>query len=225
MLAQASFVVLLAIVSAQAQRTVVPGFAAPSPISPGFTGNSGVVVQRPAPLPQHFHGGHFPQGSIFLGTPWYGEHGSVSPDGSPMVVVVPQTPAAPTEPKVEAKPAQPLMIERQGDRFVRLGGDDAAKKRSAPENYVEKTHPSSESAIVEIPPVTLIYRDGHREEVQSYTISGGTLYADGNYWRSGYWTKQIQLSALDLSATIATNQEHGVPFRVPSAPNEVIARP
>ena len=225
MLARATFVVLLAAAVAHGQRTVVPGFAAPSAISPGFTGNAGVVSQRPDAPPPRFHGGHFPQGSVLLGSPWFGEYGSASVDGSPLVVIVPQSPAAPAETEVKAKPAQPLMIERQGDRFIRLGFDDTLKKRSAPEDYVEKSHPSNESAIAEIPPVTLIYRDGHREEVQSYTISGGTLYADGNYWQSGYWTKQIQLSALDLPATVATNQRHGVVFRVPSAVNEVIVRP
>jgi hypothetical protein len=51
------------------------------------------------------------------------------------------------------------------------------------------------------------------------------MYARGDYWRDGYWTKNIQLSALNISATLKTNQDHGVKFVLPAGPNEVVTRP
>jgi hypothetical protein len=49
------------------------------------------------------------------------------------------------------------------------------------------------------------------------------IYAHGTDWQNGYWTKQIPLAALDPAATIQANQERGVKFMLPSAPNVVIA--
>ena len=56
-------------------------------------------------------------------------------------------------------------------------------------------------------------------------IVEGILYAQGEYWNDGYWTKKIQLSALNLPATRTTNQEHGVNFLLPTSPNEIVTRP
>jgi hypothetical protein len=77
----------------------------------------------------------------------------------------------------------------------------------------------------ELPPAILIFRDGHREQAPEYVIVGGTLYAKRDYWQSGHWTKNIQLSALNLPATIQANHDAGIKFMLPSAPNEVVTRP
>ena len=53
----------------------------------------------------------------------------------------------------------------------------------------------------------------------------GVIYARGDYWTNGSWSKQIPVSQLDLPATFKANQERGVTFRLPAAPNEVITRP
>jgi hypothetical protein len=71
----------------------------------------------------------------------------------------------------------------------------------------------------------LIFRDGHHEESSDYSIISGVIYARGDYWTSGSWSKQIPLSQLDLPATLKANQERGVTFRLPGAPNEVVTRP
>jgi hypothetical protein len=68
-----------------------------------------------------------------------------------------------------------------------------------------------------------VYRDGHREEIPDYAIANGIIYAHGTSWQNGYWTKQIPLSALDPPATMDANQQRGVKFMLPSAPNVVIA--
>ena len=75
----------------------------------------------------------------------------------------------------------------------------------------------------ELPPAVLVYRDGHREEVADYAIANGVIYVRANYWQNGYWTKHIPLAALDPAATMQDNQQRGVKFMLPSAPNVVIA--
>ncbi len=70
-----------------------------------------------------------------------------------------------------------------------------------------------------------VFRDRHREQSNDYSIISGVIYARGDYWTNGYWSKQIPLSQLDLPATFQANQERGIVFRLPSAPNEVVTRP
>ena len=81
----------------------------------------------------------------------------------------------------------------------------------------------SEAQAGELPPAVLVYRDGHREEIADYTIADGVIYVRANYWQNGYWTKHIPLAALDPPATMQANQQRGVKFMLPSAPNVVIA--
>ena len=71
----------------------------------------------------------------------------------------------------------------------------------------------------------LVYRDGKRQEVTNYTIIGPALYESASYWTSGYWAKKILLADLDLPATVKENQDRGVNFVLPSAPNQIITRP
>ncbi len=67
------------------------------------------------------------------------------------------------------------------------------------------------------PPVVLVWRDGRQTQVRRYAIIGPTLF-DYTNPRS---TKKIALDELDLDATLAVNQQHGVVFRIPATANEV----
>ncbi len=138
----------------------------------------------------------------------------------------------------------PLLIEWQGDRYVRFGGTEETAERGTATHpdYAEPTiaktpakpamsatqmsatqKERSESPSPRIPPAVLVYRDGHREEIPDYAIADGVIYVRGNNWQNGYWTKHIPLSALDAPATMQANQQRGVKFMLPSAPNVVIA--
>jgi len=133
----------------------------------------------------------------------------------------------------------PLLIEWQGDRYVRFGGTEEIAERgtSTHPDYAEPTitkaptkppmsatqKERSESQAGELPLAVLVYRDGHREEIPDYAIADGVIYVRGNNWQNGYWTKRIPLSALDAPATVRANQQRGVRFMLPSAPNVVIA--
>jgi hypothetical protein len=198
------------------------------------------------------HRGRWPlTGDGFLGYPYSGYDyadpyldlaGSSdnSYESAPQVVAV-----QPASAGVATRPTRlaPLLIEWQGDRYVRFGG--AAVKEedggAAHPDYAEH-HPESavtgrtSSAIrrqrsdlspvdppKDLPPTVLVYRDGHREEIPDYAIADGVIYIRGGDWQSGAWTKQIPLSALDAAATVQANQERGAKFMLPSASNVVIA--
>jgi hypothetical protein len=192
------------------------GARAPS----GFGHNAGVGFAGRS----HLHS----FGAIFLGDPFYADYpGAPLTIPSQFVATQPEAAAdAPLEPKSE-----PLMIELQGNRYLRFGGRQqlAEPGSNAAPGYAEAQAPSNPQvpqprARPELPTV-LIFRDGHREQVSEYAIIGSTLYANGDYWDSGYWTKSVQLSALNIPATMKANHDNGVKFTLPSAPNEVITRP
>jgi hypothetical protein len=77
----------------------------------------------------------------------------------------------------------------------------------------------------DLPPVVLVFRDGHSEEVRDYTIADGMLYARGDFYTDGYWNKKIDLFNLDVTQTLQANAAREVKFVLPSSPNEVITRP
>ena len=148
---------------------------------------------------------------------------SVAPQ--PPVIVL-QTPAANPEP-APAPPVQPLLIELKGDHYVRVSGEEPAGAETIDEGSTLKVGGSSSPAIHshDLAPVVLVFRDGHREEVTAYTIVDGVLYAQGNYYTDGSWSRRIDLSSLILPETIEANRSRGVNFRLPGAPNEVVTRP
>jgi hypothetical protein len=146
--------------------------------------------------------------------------------------------------------SQPLMIELQNGRYVRIGGtatDGEALPSSVgsnvASNVVSKVRSSGirsaraaassdgattiapANAMHDLPPAVLVFRDGHREEVRDYTIADGVLYARGDYYMDGYWNKKIALSTLDLSQTLDANNSRSVKFVLPASANEVITRP
>lgn len=151
----------------------------------------------------------------------------------------------------ESASSQPLMLELQNGQYVRVNAnaaevDDAhdltspvngktPNKKAQPAKSA-RNHSSSPadsspgleatgSRPRELPPATLIFRDGHSEEVRDYTIADGILYARGDYYADGYWNKKIDLVALNIAETVQANTARNVKFVLPSSPNEVITRP
>ncbi len=167
--------------------------------------------------------GHTRHG-IYLGDPFrYSDYAPDQPyyDAVPPQVILLQPQAADPEPP---RPRiQPLMIELQGDRYVRTGGYETAGS-GVPQVSRSLREVSADAAPLRIPTV-LVYRDGHREDVSGYAIIHDVIYARGNYYQDGYWTKNIELSSLNIPATLKANQDNGVKFILPSGPNEVVTRP
>ncbi|HJS99829.1 MAG TPA: hypothetical protein VJ756_12125 [Terriglobales bacterium] len=73
--------------------------------------------------------------------------------------------------------------------------------------------PKANDAKVE-PPVstTLVFRDGHRSQVENYAIVGNTLWVFSDQRRT-----KIPITELDLKYTEQVNEERGVDFTIPTS--------
>ena len=143
--------------------------------------------------------------------------------------------AQPAAPAPVSPPLDSVVIELQGDHWVRVtnygqsqtdGPSSQAEtdRASNPQTGVPRRVQAPES-ITEVPAAVLVFRDGRREEIGKYVVVGSTLYAGADYWSSGSWTRKVQLRDLDVPATLKLNQERDAKFTLPSAPNEVMIRP
>jgi len=137
------------------------------------------------------------------------------------------------------KPPESVVLELQGDHWVRItnygqsqtGGQSGQPDREGASNLPFVVPPVTTRQIQEVqpaselPPAVLVFRDGHREQIEKYLIMGTTIYTSADYWSSGTWTRKVQIVELDVPATIKLNQERGAKFSLPSRPSEVMIRP
>ena len=200
-----------------------PHFSPGVPMAPGFEGLT----------PSQFTGFHRGFASPFYNPLTWASFSDYFPVESPAPppVIVMQAPPAQAAAAVPLAPplaitSEPLMIELRGDRYVRVPVDqttgttvDIGATAPAPKTAAKTYVASAPRSVI------LVFRDGHREEVSDYTITGGALYARANYYDSGHWNRKIELSELNLPATENLNQAMGIPFTLPSSPNEVIVGP
>jgi hypothetical protein len=162
-------------------------------------------------------------------------------DGSSPQVVVLQSPAQ-AAPAPARAPADPLIIELQGDHWVRLTdyGESQANSRATQDmrdslNFVPAAargantpaarQAQSEAPAAPLPHAVLVFRDGHQEEIGKYLIEGTTIYTGSDYWTTGSWTRKVPIAELNVAETLKLNQQRGANFRLPSNPNEVMLRP
>jgi hypothetical protein len=97
------------------------------------------------------------------------------------------------------------------EQRMRQQGDQDLYARSAPPPPHQR---SEHEELNEAAPATvLVFRDEHKQEVHNYAIVGQTLW---NF--NPQHTQKIPLSDLDLPATTKANDERGVDFHVPGAP-------
>ena len=118
------------------------------------------------------------------------------------------------EPYLEESPRPPVILLR-----------DDAQARSAPAHVVEPKLIEVPATVEKTPrqpslPTVLVWRNGQREEVKEYAISGAFLY-DYSKPRA---SRRISLDELDLEATERANQQRGVQFLIPASPTEVTVR-
>lgn len=197
------------------------------------------IAQRMGSAP-HFAGHFGPQGAAFGrhsfadAIPFFGDslysdafyspvYATGYAPGQPAVIIM-QAPQAAAPDPVQP-PAQPLLIELQGDRYMRISGEGESSAqtidRESASNRPEVLRPTpSESA-----PAVLVFRDGRSEEVYDYTITNGILYARTNYYSDGSSNRKVELSSLNLPETVAANRSRGVKFQLPTTSNEVIVGP
>lgn len=77
-----------------------------------------------------------------------------------------------------------------------------------------REHREHEELNEAAPATVLVFRDEHKQEIHNYAIVGQTLF---NF--NPQHTQKIPLSDLDIPATTKENDEHGVDFHVPAAPD------
>jgi hypothetical protein len=184
------------------------------------------IISVPPINERHFGQRHAPRffgpGILYPGFYDYGSEPVVVEQPPAPVVVVNPAPAEKPEP---SRSVEPLVLERQGDRWVRVGQGTMGTATTDSPNSNDKRASLKPPQQTPRPPAVLVFRDHHREEVAGYTIMQGALYASQDYWTTGSWTKKVLLADLDLPQTIRANQERGVKFVLPSGPNEVVVRP
>lgn len=220
--------------AAHAQRQFAFARTPASRTAPPLSRRSGVAPPFVAP---HRARRHFPSSSYFW--PYFYPDYDYGYDSEPQIVETPPPQiieqVAQPAPAPVAPPPDSVVIELQGDHWVRVtnygqsqmdgqSGRPESARAANPETAVARRTEAAEP-IREIPTAVLVFRDGHREEIGKYVVVGATLYATADYWSSGSWTRKVELSALDVPATLKLNQDRYTNFSLPSGPNEVMVRP
>lgn len=170
--------------------------------------------------PRAFGPGHrvhrFFPGYAYYGLPYFYS------DYEPYEEYVPEPPPRPEPvPVVKIEPApDPVLLELRSGQWVRVN-----EFSQTSENVFSTAAPSPQSSTKQLPPAILVFRDGHTEEVSSYSIIGEAIYTKADYWSTGKWTRTIQLADLNIPATIEQNRTRGVDFGLPSSPDEIMIRP
>jgi len=186
-----------------------------------------------------FPGSRFSPGWAFLLPPIYPDFDyDYDYDNGPEAIQEPPPWVVPThadQPSAPAKPIEPLVLERHGDEWVRIAGysQSPAPAQSIQPSAGHAPNPPSETAgqnnagqlAPKLPPAVLVFRDGHQEEIERYTIIGQVIHIRADYWSTGSWTRKVAIADLDLPATLRVNRERGGKFSLPSGPNEVVVRP
>lgn len=134
--------------------------------------------------------------------------------------VEPSPPPVQVQVKTEPLP-DPVLLELHGSRWVKVTNFGESSDRA----LTVELPAESQSKVKALPPAVLVYRDGHTEELSSYSIIGGSIHTKSNYWTTGAWTRTIAVADLDIQATLQQNQKRGVDFELPSGPDEVMLRP
>lgn len=170
-----------------------------------------------------YHARYYPVG---LFDPFYNDYlqSTGYPAASQPPVILLQAPPSAPPPEPASAPSQPLMIELQGDRYVQISGNESSGSEII-DQFPRSAEPHSEIAAHPTSSALLIFRDGRRQEVTSYTITNGVLYAASDYATTGAWTQKIDLRDLNVPETIAQNNSRNVRFQLPTSPNEVTVGP
>jgi hypothetical protein len=135
---------------------------------------------------------------------------------------LPEPSPPPVQVQVKAEPLpDPVLLELHGSRWVKVTNFGESSDRALAVETAAKSH----TKVKLLAPAILVYRDGHSEELSSYSIIEGSIHTKSNYWATGVWTRDIPVADLDIPATLRQNEERGVNFELPSGPNEVMLRP
>jgi hypothetical protein len=159
------------------------------------------------------------------------EYGPAGQESAPVQVIMAQ-PASPPAPA--PIPGESLLLENRDGQWVRIptGGEMQAGSNNPTPNsaLASSLRPGIAELAVSAPPLpampraTIVFRDGHSEELEKYFIQGDTLYTKVDSWSIGPLARRILLADLDIPASLRLNKDRGTKFNLPSGPNEVVVR-
>jgi hypothetical protein len=168
--------------------------------SPHFVANPNSALN----FHHHHHNGSLPWGGAAYAVPYYGYYDSGEevadnpPDdqynGGPTVFDRRGPGIAPSQ------PSAPYPSRSRSDNMPPEPASDAAAQSDA-------------APAPDQPQTVLVFKDGHQLEVANYAIVGSTLYD-----LTGGRRQKIALADLDLTATAKLNDDRGIDFQVPAAP-------
>ena len=227
-----TFGAMVFVSSAQAQRS--GGVASAHASRPAMPISRGGLPRNGGHLR---HGRRFFDGSTF-GWPFYPDYDyDLETTSSPPPEFAVQAPES-ASPAAAPNPVDSLVLELQGDHWVRITNNGQSQTGDSSQPQSERaTHPTTAVSPAiprrteaaeppdNLPSAVLVFRDGHKEEIEKYVVSGTTIYTNADRWSTGSWTRKVQIAALNVPATLKLNQERGAKFRLPSGPNEVMIRP
>ena len=206
MLRASQLAIAIVILASSAIAQIRAGGVAPGPLSH--------IAPRPFATAHSHH--HFYPGYAYYAPPYFYS------DYEPYEDYIPEPPPAPepiTQVKIEPAP-DPVLLELHGSQWVKVTNFSEQPKSAAPTGV-----PPQQVSTKPLPPAVLVFRDGHTEEVKSYSIIGQTMYTKADYWTTGKWTRAIQIANLNIAATIEQNHARGLNFELPSSPDEIMLRP
>ena len=108
-------------------------------------------------------------------------------------------------------PQTPAVSQTEADLSYQVGRLSQEIKDLRQQEAAQSQRPAQPAAPEPSTPVVLIFRDGHRLEIQNYAVIAQTLWVLDERNRT-----KIPLSELDLSATERENRSRGVRFSAPS---------
>jgi hypothetical protein len=168
-----------------------------------FRGVTTAIPNNPNFHPHHRNNSSLGWGGAAYAVPYYGYYDSTD-----------QTAENPPDDQYNGGPTV----------FDRRGPGAAPQAPPSYPNRVRNDSPQSDSAsdpasqtettpTPDQPQTVLVFKDGHQLEVANYAIVGSTLYD-----LTGGHRQKIALADLDLSATAKQNDDRGIDFTVPAAP-------
>jgi hypothetical protein len=102
-----------------------------------------------------------------------------------------------------AQPSGSTASYASQDEVARIQQEVTQLREAQARRYSDQIHTET----------VLVYRDGHKETIQNYAVTGNTLWIFNDTH-----ARKVPLANLDLTATRRDNDERGVDFIVPSTP-------
>jgi hypothetical protein len=96
-------------------------------------------------------------------------------------------------------------------------GDQGPRSGQGPEYRSKDVPPPPPAASEPLPlaPLTLIFKDGHSQQIHNYAMTRTKIYVVDN--AAAGRTLEIPLNTIDLQATEETNRQTGVDFSIPES--------